>query len=158
MADLQNEFSWSKSRHEKFDECRRAYFYTYYGSWGGWSAGASGPAAMSNGCAAGAAGFGEGGGFVVGDKARAHFALDPIGLGAVHGHDDNQRRAVLDVLLDHRGRFAVGAVVGGRDATLLRALADARTLATFERARLSAGARDQVDTWVADGWVQETPA
>lgn len=38
MADLQNEFSWSKSRHEKFKECRRAYYYTYYGSWGGWDA------------------------------------------------------------------------------------------------------------------------
>jgi hypothetical protein len=38
MADLQNEFSWSKSRHEKFKECRRAYYYTYYGSWGGWEA------------------------------------------------------------------------------------------------------------------------
>lgn len=33
---LQNEFSWSKSRHEKFSECRRAYFFHYYGSWGGW--------------------------------------------------------------------------------------------------------------------------
>ena len=38
MADLQNEFSWSKSRHEKFAECRRAYYYAYYGSWGGWEA------------------------------------------------------------------------------------------------------------------------
>lgn len=38
MADLQNEFSWSKSRHEKFAECRRAYYYAYYGSWGGWQA------------------------------------------------------------------------------------------------------------------------
>jgi hypothetical protein len=38
MADLQNEFSWSKSRHDKFGECRRAYFYAYYGSWGGWEA------------------------------------------------------------------------------------------------------------------------
>jgi hypothetical protein len=38
MADLQNEFSWSKSRHEKFSECRRAYFNAYYGSWGGWEA------------------------------------------------------------------------------------------------------------------------
>ena len=35
---LQNEFSWSKSRHERFTECRRAYFYAYYGSWGGWEA------------------------------------------------------------------------------------------------------------------------
>jgi hypothetical protein len=40
MADLQNEFSWSKSRHEKFVECRRAYYYAYYGSWGGWEAAA----------------------------------------------------------------------------------------------------------------------
>jgi hypothetical protein len=43
MADLQNEFSWSKSRHEKFKECRRAYFNTYYGSWGGWEAPAGSP-------------------------------------------------------------------------------------------------------------------
>lgn len=38
MPELQNEFSWSKSRHEKFQECRRAYYYAYYGSWGGWEA------------------------------------------------------------------------------------------------------------------------
>jgi hypothetical protein len=38
MPDLANEFSWSKSRHEKFAECRRAYFFAYYGSWGGWEA------------------------------------------------------------------------------------------------------------------------
>jgi hypothetical protein len=38
MPDLQNEFSWSKSRHEKFAECRRAYYYAYYGSWAGWEA------------------------------------------------------------------------------------------------------------------------
>ncbi len=38
MPDLANEFSWSKSRHEKFAECRRAYFFTYYASWGGWEA------------------------------------------------------------------------------------------------------------------------
>jgi CRISPR/Cas system-associated exonuclease Cas4 (RecB family) len=43
MAELQNEFSWSKSRHEKFKECPRAYFYTYYGSWGGWEAPAGSP-------------------------------------------------------------------------------------------------------------------
>ena len=36
--ELQNEFSWSKSRHEKFAECRRAYWFTYYGAWGGWEA------------------------------------------------------------------------------------------------------------------------
>jgi len=39
-AELQNEFSWSKSRHEKFEDCPRAYYYHYYGSWGGWEAAA----------------------------------------------------------------------------------------------------------------------
>jgi len=33
---LENLFSWSKSRHEKFVSCERAYFYHYYLSWGGW--------------------------------------------------------------------------------------------------------------------------
>jgi|GEM_PF-142274 len=33
---LENLFSWSKSRHEKFVGCERAYFYHYYLSWGGW--------------------------------------------------------------------------------------------------------------------------
>ncbi len=41
MAELTNDFTWSKSRHEKFHECLRAYFYQYYGSWGGWEAEAS---------------------------------------------------------------------------------------------------------------------
>jgi CRISPR/Cas system-associated exonuclease Cas4 (RecB family) len=35
-GDFVNEFSWSKSRHAKFEECRRLYFHHYYGSWGGW--------------------------------------------------------------------------------------------------------------------------
>jgi CRISPR/Cas system-associated exonuclease Cas4 (RecB family) len=38
---ITNDFSWSKSRHEKFKECLRAYYYQYYGSWGGWERGAS---------------------------------------------------------------------------------------------------------------------
>ena len=36
MADFKNEFSWSKSRDDTFNECRRRYFYNYYGHWGGW--------------------------------------------------------------------------------------------------------------------------
>lgn len=40
MADLINEFSWSMSRSAKFEACARAYYYHYYGSWGGWEAGA----------------------------------------------------------------------------------------------------------------------
>lgn len=38
MAELTNDFTWSKSRHEKFKQCARAYWLTYYGSWGGWNA------------------------------------------------------------------------------------------------------------------------
>ena len=35
--ELTNDFSWSKSRHEKFSECLRAYYLYYYRSWGGWA-------------------------------------------------------------------------------------------------------------------------
>jgi hypothetical protein len=38
MADLVNEFSWSRSRDGTFQSCRRKYFYHYYASWGGWEA------------------------------------------------------------------------------------------------------------------------
>ena len=37
---LTNDFSWSKSRHEKLAECKRAYYFHYYRSWGGWDAAA----------------------------------------------------------------------------------------------------------------------
>src|SRR4030095_10012724 len=40
MADLANEFSWSRSRDNAFQDCRRRYFYHYYGAWGGWDAAA----------------------------------------------------------------------------------------------------------------------
>lgn len=33
---LENRFSWSKSRDRLFQECPRAYYFQYYGSWGGW--------------------------------------------------------------------------------------------------------------------------
>jgi hypothetical protein len=35
--ELKNEFSWSRSRDGCFQDCRRKYFYQYYGTWGGWS-------------------------------------------------------------------------------------------------------------------------
>ena len=35
-----NDFSWSKSRHEKLQECPRSYYFYYYRSWGGWESGA----------------------------------------------------------------------------------------------------------------------
>ena len=40
MREVTNDFSWSKSRDGVFQECRRKYFYQYYGAWGGWDAGA----------------------------------------------------------------------------------------------------------------------
>lgn len=36
MAKFENTFSWSRSRDGTFKECRRKYWFTYYGSWGGW--------------------------------------------------------------------------------------------------------------------------
>ncbi len=35
--EVTNDFSWSKSRHEKLTECLRAYYFQYYASWGGWA-------------------------------------------------------------------------------------------------------------------------
>jgi len=37
VADLENTFSWSLSRHRTFQDCPRRYWFHYYGSWGGWS-------------------------------------------------------------------------------------------------------------------------
>jgi hypothetical protein len=33
---LENEFTWSTSRDGTFQRCPRLYWWTYYGSWGGW--------------------------------------------------------------------------------------------------------------------------
>lgn len=35
--ELKNKLTWSKSRHEMFQNCKRMYYYNYYGSWGGWN-------------------------------------------------------------------------------------------------------------------------
>ena len=40
MGKLANELTWSVSRDRLFRTCRRAYYYHYYGSWGGWEDGA----------------------------------------------------------------------------------------------------------------------
>lgn len=40
MGKLANELTWSVSRDRLFGTCRRAYYYHYYGSWGGWEDGA----------------------------------------------------------------------------------------------------------------------
>jgi len=36
MGQIQNEFSWSKTRDGMFSSCPRRYWFHYYGSWGGW--------------------------------------------------------------------------------------------------------------------------
>lgn len=41
MADLVNELVWSHSRAKLFATCLRAYWFNYYGSWGGWDAAAA---------------------------------------------------------------------------------------------------------------------
>jgi len=38
VADPVNEFSWSRTRDNVFQECRRRYYLHYYGAWGGWDA------------------------------------------------------------------------------------------------------------------------
>lgn len=42
VAKLENNFTWSPSRHATFERCKRQYWWTYYGSWGGWEYTASG--------------------------------------------------------------------------------------------------------------------
>ena len=36
VAELKNEFSWSKTRDEIFRACPRQYWFAYYGYWNGW--------------------------------------------------------------------------------------------------------------------------
>lgn len=40
FSKLVNELVWSHSRARLFDDCLRAYWFTYYGSWEGWDANA----------------------------------------------------------------------------------------------------------------------
>lgn len=66
--------------------------------------------------------------------------------------------------LDRRSRMLYDAAnvflngesfrAGGRDAALMRRLADCRTLTAAEVARLSPEARELLDQWTEDGWVQ----
>ncbi len=41
--ELVNELTWSVSRDRLFRQCERAYYYNYYGAWGGWDAAAPEP-------------------------------------------------------------------------------------------------------------------
>jgi 50S ribosomal protein L16 3-hydroxylase len=59
------------------------------------------------------------------------------------------------MLYDDRHIFINGEafVASGRDATLMRRLADRKTLVAADRQRLSPGAATVLDEWVQDGWV-----
>src|SRR5262249_22291539 len=46
VRDLLTEFAWARPRDNAFQECRRRYYYQYYGAWGGWAADAD-PAARA---------------------------------------------------------------------------------------------------------------
>lgn len=61
------------------------------------------------------------------------------------------------MLYDHRHVFVNGESwrAGGRDARLLRQLADRRRLDAADRARLSPGAAAIVHDWLDDGWLHE---
>lgn len=72
------------------------------------------------------------------------------------------------VVLDARTRMAYDTrhvfingesfVAGGRDARLMRTLADRRALSGRERAQLSAGAAELMDEWLGAGWAHEQVA
>jgi 50S ribosomal protein L16 3-hydroxylase len=62
------------------------------------------------------------------------------------------------MLYDARHVFINGEALraGGRDATLMRRLADARRLSAADRARLSSEASSLLNDWVQAGWVHQT--
>ncbi len=81
---------------------------------------------------------------------------------------DGAADADAALLLDPRTRMAYDArhvfvngeafVAAGRDARLMRCLADVRQLSARERRGLSAGAAELLEDWRAAGWLHEVPA
>ncbi len=82
--------------------------------------------------------------------------------------DPGQALQDSGVRLDRRSRMMYDAQhvflngesfrAGGRDAMLMRRLADRRELSAAEVARLSAGARELVDEWACAGWLHPAHA
>ena len=64
---------------------------------------------------------------------------------------DRRTRMMFD--LHHVFINGEGYLAGGRDATLMRLLADRRRLETAEVGRLSAEARELLEAWCESGWV-----
>jgi 50S ribosomal protein L16 3-hydroxylase len=61
------------------------------------------------------------------------------------------------MVYDERHVFINGEAfrAGGRDAALMRKLADSRSLATADCGRLSVAAAGLLDDWVAAGWLRQ---
>ncbi|XHS76807.1 JmjC domain-containing protein [Burkholderiaceae bacterium UC74_6] len=85
-------------------------------------------------------------------KPRVWFAIgEPLPQGAGAKLDAKTR-----MMYDASHVFINGESyrAGGRDAQLMRRLADARELEAREVVRLSEGARELLDQWTEDGWIQ----
>ena len=85
-------------------------------------------------------------------KPRIWFAIgDPLPDGQGAKLDARSR-----MMYDAAHVFINGEsyVAGGRDAQLMRRLADARELTASEVGKLSEGARELLDQWTEDGWMQ----
>ena len=81
-------------------------------------------------------------------------------LGAADAGAGLQLDARTRMAYDARHVFVNGEsfLAAGRDARLMRSLADARRLSARERAALSAGACALIEDWRAAGWLHEVPA
>jgi 50S ribosomal protein L16 3-hydroxylase len=89
-------------------------------------------------------------------KAQIWFegrAARPTAAGALALRLDPRTR----MLYDTRHIFINGEALraGGRDATLMRRLADARQLCAADTQRLSAEANQVLADWIAAGWVHQ---
>jgi 50S ribosomal protein L16 3-hydroxylase len=87
-------------------------------------------------------------------KARVWFEAPPRRADPARGLRLNRRSRMM---YDAKHLFINGEAfrASGRDATLLRRLADCRGLAAAELERLSAQARQTLDEWATAGWLEE---
>lgn len=74
-----------------------------------------------------------------------------------HGSDSVRLDPRSRMMYDRRHVFINGEAfaAGGRDATLMRRLADARWLSAADRTRLGPAAAALLDEWLDAGWLQE---
>ncbi len=85
-------------------------------------------------------------------KPRVWFSIgDPLPAGQGVQLDPRSRMMYDDAHVFLNGESFRAA---GRDAQLMRRLADARELGAAEVVRLSEGARELLDQWTEDGWMQ----